>query len=345
MRRALTAAGAPVDLTRGERLIHVPREGVSEYVDLYATNRTAERRTVRVTFGGRVATLRVQAVQASPAYGDVLCDHQGPVGVFLSASRRADVYGAHPIAVRDGRVTGSPGLRVGDVLCVDAGGESLHAVVVHAGVDVSTEPALPDGQYADWRRFSRMESSNYRPGPGVLGASASGGELICTAPHAVVGGDRIVVEVGGTPRLVVVDAVRDGTVMSVSGCSPGWQHAPWWHLPSGLEIDVALISEDDTRRLVPSTRLSVSDTDYFDGSSLAQVYADLVHPPAIATVAEEGRMEITLRPHCERVRLIPGICLGLDRFGILSCSADREGAVAVHGAVNATDADNKLILR
>lgn len=343
MRRTLFESGRYEQLTTDDHRIHIPRENVDEHIELFANNNTPERRLLELTFGGQTAIVRIDNVVAIPTYGDILCDDKGEIGAFLSAPKRADTYGLSSISASGGNVALPPSVRVGDVICADTNGMSHYAVVVHSGHLATTSPALPDGEFEDWRFYTRMDDSNYRKGSGLI--TLENDRVICSCDHGVLINDRIVADAGGRPCLLQVESVIDVSKFTVSGDTPRVSHVEWWHLPATQEIHLSLTWKDASlRRLQPGVQLMKSEVNVFGERSVTEQCGSVCCTPAIRTPAEQNVMRITLRPNSQRSCILSNICIGLNAYGILSCKADKVG-VAIGGYVCASTQTKNLILR
>jgi hypothetical protein len=146
--------------------------------------------------------------------------------------------------------------------------------------------------------------------------------------------DIIVADAGGRSRLLRVDGVDDDKTLHVTTRDVLlWRDVTWWHLPMTHESDVAVMSKDRFDRLEIASELSIRGTNFFGESSIAEFYARLAQKTEIHTVTDENIMCITLRPVCERVRILPNVSMGLGRLGMISCATDETDAVCVHGYV------------
>lgn len=330
MRRTLFESGRYEEMSNDDRLIHVPLENTSQYVELFANNNTSERRLLELTIGGYTANVRIENVTSLPSYGDVLRDDHGDVGVVISVPRRSDVYGSAAITTNGGTLVLPPSVQVGDVICVYVSGVPYHAVVTRSGDNGVTQPALPDGEYDDWLFFTRMNDSNYRKGPGtivILNEIAS-----CSCRHSVIVGDRVVADLGGRPCLMRVEEVLDEMRFKVSG-SNACPTLDWWHLPSTQEVLISLTSKDECiQRLTPGVRISRGERDAFGQASTEESCGTLYCAPLLQTPQQQNVLSVTLRPNCQRTCILPNVCLGLNNHGILSCRADKDG-VTVGGYI------------
>ena len=343
MRRTLFDSGRYEELTNDDRLIYIPSENVDEHVELFANNNAPERRHVELTFGGHSASVRIEDVVSLPMYGDVLCDDVGEIGVFLSAPKRTDIYGLSAISSSDGTVALPSSVRVGDVICVDADKISHYAVIVHSGDNAITNPALPDGEFQDWRLFTRMDHSNYRKGMGVL--TFEGNQASCSCRHCVVLGDQIVADVGGRPCLFRVEHVIDEGMFVVSGTLPVSKDVEWWHIPSTQELLLSLTcKEESMRRLQPGVQLKKNEKNAFGESSVFELCGRVSCVPMLQLIAEENVMKVTLRPN-QRTRILPNICIGTNGHGVLSCKADKIGVTVGGYVCAALNKTTNLVLR
>lgn len=313
-----------VQLNSSERTLHFGRLHTTEYVELYANNDSDERQTVDVTFGGQTYYVRVRNVVAAPAYGDVLCDGEGDVGVYIS-SRGCPTYGSTDLIVTNGATT-SPELYPGDVVGVAHDDTVRYTVVTQSGTTVKFDTPLPDGTYTDWFKKSRHDGGDYREGGGTLSSNMD--LVTCSVCHTLFAGDMVVADVGGQHSLIHVVGVVDEYAFTVATAVP-LEGVKWWHVPMTIEVHVAPLA---MRRIDAGVTLHIRDTNVFGDTTVSinhQNYATCAGAPIACTYRPEHRMRITLRPRAQQTRLVPGVPID-GESNIITCSASST-AVGVAG--------------